>query len=119
MSDDVHKYLREIGRKGGQVSGARRMTNYTAEERSAIALTAARARWGDPVEPAKSAKRPKNTSGRRRPRGICSTCGLDVPICKDGTLRGHWPSRQRVSEEQWMQCGNGWSRPTRKAAAPR
>lgn len=41
----VSRYMTAIGRKGGKVSGKRRMTNLTAEERSRIAMEAAKARW--------------------------------------------------------------------------
>ena len=39
------KYMQALARKGGQVSGARRMTNLTPAKRRAIARLAARARW--------------------------------------------------------------------------
>lgn len=38
-------YMQALGRKGGQVSGARRMTNRTPKQRQALARKAARARW--------------------------------------------------------------------------
>lgn len=38
-------YMRAMGAKGGRVSGARRMTNLTAKERTTIARHAARTRW--------------------------------------------------------------------------
>lgn len=38
-------YMKALGRRGGQVSGARRMANLTDEQRREIALKAARARW--------------------------------------------------------------------------
>jgi hypothetical protein len=38
-------YMRALGRRGGQISGAKRMTNLSDAERGAIALKAARARW--------------------------------------------------------------------------
>lgn len=38
-------YMQALARKGGQVSGARRMTNLSATKRRAIARHAARARW--------------------------------------------------------------------------
>jgi hypothetical protein len=41
-------YMRLIGRKGGRVSGARRLTNLTPKQRSAIAKKAARTRWNRP-----------------------------------------------------------------------
>jgi len=44
-TDPVREYLRDIGRKGGRVSGARRMTNLTPKQRSTIARQAAIARW--------------------------------------------------------------------------
>jgi hypothetical protein len=37
--------MSKLGAKGGKVSGARRMTNLSEEQRGAIALKAARARW--------------------------------------------------------------------------
>lgn len=39
-------YMSALGKKGGAISGARRMTNLTAAHRRAIALKGARARWG-------------------------------------------------------------------------
>lgn len=38
-------YMRKIGARGGTVSGQRRMTNLSDEQRREIASTAARARW--------------------------------------------------------------------------
>jgi hypothetical protein len=38
-------YMAAIGKRGGQTSGARRMTNLTKEQRVAIASKAARAMW--------------------------------------------------------------------------
>ena len=38
-------YMSKLGRKGGKVSGARRMKNLSEEQRSTIALKAATARW--------------------------------------------------------------------------
>lgn len=38
-------YMSALGRKGGKASGALRMKNLSAEQRSAIASTAARAMW--------------------------------------------------------------------------
>lgn len=38
-------YMSALGRKGGQISGERRMKNLTDEQRQEIALKAARARW--------------------------------------------------------------------------
>ena len=38
-------YMSALGKRGGQVSGSRRMTNLSDEQREAIALKAARARW--------------------------------------------------------------------------
>src|SRR5438309_5570303 len=40
-------HMVELGKKGGKISGARRMKNLTTEQRSAIALKAARKRWAD------------------------------------------------------------------------
>lgn len=39
------EYMTALARKGGTISGARRMTNLTAKQRTAIARKAARARW--------------------------------------------------------------------------
>jgi hypothetical protein len=39
-----------LGRKGGKVGGKARAASLTAEERRAIALRAARARWGIPED---------------------------------------------------------------------
>lgn len=39
-------YMQALARKGGQISGARRMTNLSATQRRTIARKAARARWG-------------------------------------------------------------------------
>lgn len=38
-------YMSALGKRGGKVSGARRMTNLSDEQRQSIALKAARARW--------------------------------------------------------------------------
>jgi hypothetical protein len=38
-------YMQALARKGGQISGARRMTNLSANQRRAIAKKGARARW--------------------------------------------------------------------------
>jgi hypothetical protein len=46
-------YMSALGRKGGQKGGKRRLETMTAEERSAVALKAARSRW----KKAKAAKR--------------------------------------------------------------
>ena len=45
------EHMAKLGKKGGKIGGARRMETMTSEQRSAIALRAARARW------AKSAKK--------------------------------------------------------------
>ena len=46
-------YMKKPGKKGGKTSGRRRMTNLTQEQRSAIALKAARARWAKAKRAAK------------------------------------------------------------------
>ena len=38
-------YMSALGKRGGKVSGALRMSNLSDEQRKAIALKAARARW--------------------------------------------------------------------------
>lgn len=40
--------MREIGRRGGLVSGSRRLDNMDVMRRCLIAVNAARARWGRP-----------------------------------------------------------------------
>jgi hypothetical protein len=37
--------MAQMGRKGGKIGGKRRMETMTAEQRSQIALKAAKARW--------------------------------------------------------------------------
>jgi general stress protein YciG len=37
--------MKEMGRKGGKISGSRRMENLTSEKRQEIASKAAKARW--------------------------------------------------------------------------
>jgi hypothetical protein len=41
----VSLVMAEMGRKGGKIGGKRRLQTMTAEERSAVALKAAKARW--------------------------------------------------------------------------
>ena len=41
----ISAFMAEMGRKGGKIGGKRRMQTLSAEERSAIAKRAARARW--------------------------------------------------------------------------
>ena len=41
----VTAYMSALGRKGGTISGARRMTNLTPKQRQAVARAGARARW--------------------------------------------------------------------------
>ena len=38
-------YMSALGRKGGKIGGKRRLVTMTHEERSAVGLKAARARW--------------------------------------------------------------------------
>jgi hypothetical protein len=38
--------MAELGRKGGQIGGKRRMETMTEKERRSVALKAAKARWG-------------------------------------------------------------------------
>lgn len=40
--------MAELGKKGGKISGAKRMENLTDRQRSEIALKAATARWATP-----------------------------------------------------------------------
>lgn len=41
----ISDYMRKLGKKGGKVSGAKRMLNLTAKQRREIAKKAAAARW--------------------------------------------------------------------------
>jgi hypothetical protein len=49
-------YMSKLGKKGGKVSGARRMKNLSAAQRATIASKAAKARWKK--EKAAEAKKP-------------------------------------------------------------
>lgn len=42
---EIRKYMKALGKRGGKVSGARRMTNLNASQRKEIARKAAAARW--------------------------------------------------------------------------
>lgn len=42
---EVSKVMAALGRRGGKIGGKRRLETMTSEERSAVALKAARARW--------------------------------------------------------------------------
>jgi hypothetical protein len=42
---EYRAYMSAVGRKGGRVSGSRRMVNFTPKQRQAFARTAAYARW--------------------------------------------------------------------------
>jgi hypothetical protein len=42
---DISAVMREMGRKGGQIGGKRRLETMTATERKKIATKAAKARW--------------------------------------------------------------------------
>jgi len=42
---DLSEYMRNIGRKGGQIGGKRRLKTMTKAERSKVAAKAAKARW--------------------------------------------------------------------------
>ena len=41
----ISRVMSEMGKKGGRIGGKRRLETMSAEERSAAALKAARARW--------------------------------------------------------------------------
>ena len=42
---EISQLMAEMGRKGGKIGGKRRLETMTAEERSQIALRAAKTRW--------------------------------------------------------------------------
>lgn len=44
----LSQYMAEIGRKGGQIGGKRRLKTMTKEQRRKVAAKAARARWKKP-----------------------------------------------------------------------
>ncbi len=43
----ISAFMSSMGRKGGKIGGKRRLETMTAEERSAAASKAAKARWGN------------------------------------------------------------------------
>ncbi len=45
FEDQYRKRMSDLGRKGGKISGAKRMDNLSAKTRREIALKAAAARW--------------------------------------------------------------------------
>jgi hypothetical protein len=45
---ELSKVMRALGHRGGKIGGKRRMETMTPEQRSTVALKAARARWGKP-----------------------------------------------------------------------
>jgi hypothetical protein len=44
-ASDISRVMREMGHRGGEKGGKRRLETMTAEQRNEIALGAARARW--------------------------------------------------------------------------
>jgi len=44
-SSDISRVMAAMGRRGGKIGGKRRMQTMTPEERSAVALKAAKTRW--------------------------------------------------------------------------
>jgi len=46
VPDSVSEYMAQIGRKGGQIGGKRRLSTLSEKERKAIASKAAKVRWG-------------------------------------------------------------------------
>jgi len=44
-ADVLHQVMSAMGRKGGKIGGKRRLETMTGQERTAVALKAARARW--------------------------------------------------------------------------
>ena len=51
---DISRVMAAMGRKGGRKGGKRRLDTMTAEQRSDIALKAARARWAKVADAKKS-----------------------------------------------------------------
>jgi len=45
VPQSISDYMAQIGRKGGEIGGKRRLKTMTREERSRVARKAARARW--------------------------------------------------------------------------
>jgi hypothetical protein len=50
-SSILSRIMSEMGKKGGKIGGKRRMVTMTQEQRSQIALRAAKARWGKVRKP--------------------------------------------------------------------
>jgi hypothetical protein len=48
----ISQVMAEMGRKGGQIGGKRRLVTMTAHRRRQVAKQAARARWGKKKKPA-------------------------------------------------------------------
>lgn len=48
---NISKYMAEIGRKGGQIGGKRRLSTLSNKKRREIAAKAARARWSKQTKP--------------------------------------------------------------------
>lgn len=45
VSDAISRVMAAMGRRGGKIGGKRRLTTMTPEQRSAVALKAAKTRW--------------------------------------------------------------------------
>jgi hypothetical protein len=44
-ADEISRVMQALGQRGGRIGGKRRLETMTPEQRSAVALKAARARW--------------------------------------------------------------------------
>jgi hypothetical protein len=61
-------YMSKLGKRGGIVSGSRRMTNLTAEQRREIASKAARARWAQAKNNGAARHENAAKAGQARPK---------------------------------------------------
>ena len=52
-ADEVSRVMANLGARGGKIGGKRRLETMTPEQRSAVALKAARARWARPSKKTK------------------------------------------------------------------
>jgi hypothetical protein len=57
---EISRVMAAMGRKGGKIGGKRRMETMTPEERSQVALKAAKARWDPKKKGAAATARPQS-----------------------------------------------------------
>jgi len=74
MSSEVSKYMAKIGRKGGKIGGKRRLETLSQEERTKIALRAARARWDKYIVCGRCEGKGRVLSARNGAFVVCRYC---------------------------------------------